>query len=165
MLNTYINKKEQIIILFIIGAVLCRLLPHLPNFTPITAIALFGGAYLSNRYLAYLLPLGIMVISDLFLGFYAISFFVYAAFIMVGFIGTKSKKPGVYSILAGSLTFFIISNFGVWLLGYPKTISGLMECYTLAIPFFRNALMGDLFYGLLLIYGFKWVETKYLKIA
>jgi len=165
MLNTYLSKKQLFIIAFMLIAILCRLLPHLPNFTPITAIALFGGLYFSNKTMAYLVPLFIMALSDLFLGFHSISIVVYAAFILVSFIGTQTKKPSVFTILISSISFFIITNFGVWLIGYPKTWTGLVECYTLAIPFFRNSLLGDFFYAGVMILGFNFVQKKYLNLA
>lgn len=165
MSATYLSKKQLFIIAFMLIAVLFRLLPHLPNFTPITAIALFGGLYFSNKTMAYLVPLVIMALSDLFLGFHSISFVVYAAFIVVSFIGTQTKKPSVFTILLSSISFFIITNFGVWLIGYPKTWSGLVECYTLALPFFRNSLLGDLFYSGVMILGFNAVRKKYLNLA
>ena len=165
MSNTYFSKKQLFIIAFMLIAVLCRVLPHLPNFSPITAIALFGGLYFSNKTMAYLVPLVIMALSDLFLGFHSISFVVYATFIVVSFIGTQTKKPSVFTILLSSISFFIITNFGVWLIGYPKTWSGLVECYTLALPFFRNSLLGDLFYSGVMILGFNAVRKKYLNLT
>ena len=86
MSNTYLSKKQIVIIAFMLVAILFRLMPHLPNFTPITAIALFGGLYFTNKSMAYLVPIFIMILSDLFLGFHSISIFVYAAFLGVSFI-------------------------------------------------------------------------------
>lgn len=157
------TKRHVIIIFFILAVVLIRLFPHLPNFTPVTAIALFGGLYISNKILAYILPLTIMGLSDLFLGFSSITFFVYFAFMVVSFIGVKSKKPSLTIVLLGSVSFFIITNFGVWLLGYPKTWTGFIECYTLALPFFRNSILGDLFYSGVLIFSFEYIQKRYLQ--
>jgi len=165
MSNSYLSKKQLIIIAFMLIAVLFRLVPHLPNFTPVTSIALFGGLYFSNKTLAYVAPLFIMVLSDLFLGFHSISIVVYAAFLFVSFIGTQSKKPSVFAILLSSLSFFVITNFGVWLISYPKSWVGLVECYTLAIPFFRNSLLGDFFYSGLMVYGFNFVQKRYLQLS
>lgn len=159
------NKKHFIIALIMVLAAFSRLIPHPPNFTPVTAIALFGGLYLSNKAMAYALPLTVMAISDLFLGFSSITFFVYFAFVVVSFIGTQSKKQNFLAILMSSISFFIITNFGVWLLGFPKTWNGLADCYTLALPFFRNALLGDFFYSGVLIIGFNFVQKKYLQEA
>ena len=159
------NKKQLVIILFIVVAAMFRLMPHFPNVTPITAMALFSGVYLTNKKLAFIIPILAMFISDLFLGFSSITLFVYAAFILVSYIGISSKKVSIKTILLSSIGFFIITNFGVWLFGYPKTLNGLMECYTLAIPFFRNSLIGDFFYAGVMYYGFEFVSNRYLKTA
>ncbi|MGB0770748.1 MAG: DUF6580 family putative transport protein [Flavobacteriaceae bacterium] len=163
MESTIINKKNLIIAIIMLAAVLTRLVPHLPNFTPVTAIALFGGLYISNKILAYALPLIIMFISDIFLGFSSITLFVYSGFMLVTLIGTLRKKPNILTIFMGSLSFFIVTNFGVWLLGYPKTWTGLVECYTLALPFFRNSLLGDFFYSGVMIIGFNFIQKHYLQ--
>ena len=159
------NKKQLVIILFIVVAAMFRLMPHFPNVTPITAMALFSGVYLTNKKLAFIIPILAMFISDLFLGFSSITLFVYAAFILVSYIGISSKKVSIKTTLLSSISFFIITNFGVWLLGYPKTFNGLIECYTLAIPFFRNSLIGDFFYAGVMYYGFEFVSNRYLKTA
>ena len=163
MESTIINKKNLIIAIIMLAAVLTRLVPHLPNFTPVTAIALFGGLYITNKILAYALPLTIMFISDIFLGFSSITLFVYIGFMLVTLIGTLRKKPNILTIFMGSLSFFIVTNFGVWLLGYPKTWTGLVECYTLALPFFRNSLLGDFFYSGVMIIGFNFIQKHYLQ--
>ncbi len=163
MESTIINKKNLIITIIMLAAVLTRLVPHLPNFTPVTAIALFGGLYISNKILAYALPLIIMFISDIFLGFSSITLFVYSGFMLVTLIGTLRKKSNILTIFMGSLSFFIVTNFGVWLLGYPKTWTGLVECYTIALPFFRNSLLGDFFYSGIMIIGFNFIQKHYLQ--
>ena len=159
------SKKQLIIITFILIAVLFRLVPHLPNVTPIAAAALFSGVFLSDKKLAFIIPLAAMAISDMFLGFTLISLFVYSALILIGFIGIYSKKMSIKTILLSSISFFIITNFGVWLIWYPKTLEGLVECYTLAIPFFRNSLIGDFVYSGILYFGYQFVANKYLKTA
>ncbi len=155
------NKKHFIIALIMVLAAFSRLIPHPPNFTPLTAIALFGGIYLSDKTLAYLMPIIIMLFSDIFLGFSSISLFVYFSFIIISYIGIKSKKPAIQNIILSSIVFFIVSNFGVWILGYPKTLEGFVRCYTLAIPFFRNSLLGDLFYSGIMILSYN-LSSKYL---
>ncbi len=138
----------------ILAAALSRLLPHPDNFTPIMAIALAGGVYLDKRF-ALVVPLTALILSDIFIGFHNTIFFVYGSFVLIGFIGLwlkahKKPLPVIGSALLSSTLFFIITNFGVWLTGggwfYPKTWQGLIECYTLAIPFFRNTIAGDLVY-------------------
>ena len=164
-MRTQLSKKQLIIITFILIAVLFRLVPHLPNVTPITAAALFSGVFLSDKKLAFIIPLAAMALSDIFLGFTLISLFVYSALIIIGLIGIFSKKMSIKTILLSSISFFIITNFGVWLIWYPKTLEGLVECYTLAIPFFRNSLIGDFVYSGILYFGYQFVANRYLKTA
>lgn len=142
-------------IMFILLAVLLRLVPHIPNFAPIGAMALFGGVYLSKKY-ALIIPLLAMILSDFFLGFSASTPFVYISFLLIGCIGLLLRKQTsvtniLLASLSGSLLFYIITNFGVWLVGnlYTHSLSGLILCYTMAIPFFRNTVLGDLFYSAL----------------
>ena len=164
-MNSSFNKKQFVILIIIVVAALMRLLPHLPNVTPVTAMALFSGVYFTDKRYAFFIPLLAMVLSDIVLGFSWITFFVYASFILVSYIGYASKKIKITTILLSSISFFIITNFGVWLLGYPKTLDGLLECYTLAIPFFRNSLIGDFFYAGGMYYGFEFISKRYLRTA
>ena len=157
------NKKILFITLFIIIAALMRLIPHPPNFVPITAIAIFAGVKFNNIKLAYAIPLSIMLISDLFIGFYSISLFVYIAFILITSYSYLIKNYSIKNILLSSVMFFIITNFGVWLMGgYPKSIEGLILCYTMAIPFFTNSIIADLLFSAILYYGFEKIEKRYL---
>ncbi len=138
--------------LIIFFAIVLRLIPHAANFAPIAAMALFGGCYLNKRY-ALVVPLIAMFISDYFLGFHNTMPFVYGSFVIAGVIGLwlKSHKT-LFNVIAAtfisSLLFFLITNFGVWFVGklYTKTFDGLIQSYFFAIPFFRNTLLGDLFY-------------------
>ncbi len=140
---------------FIVIGALLRLLSHPPNFTPIAALALFGGVYLSKRW-ALFIPVVALFFSDLLIGLYSpvLMAFVYAGFILIGLVGwwLKSHKKVSYifgSTLVSSLLFFIISNFGVWIQShstYPHNLNGLLTCYTMALPFLRNSLSGDLFF-------------------
>ena len=147
-------KRLMIVVVLILAAAFSRLIPHPPNFTPLAAMALAGGVYLDRRF-ALLVPLLALLLTDAILGFHNLMAFVYGSFLAIGFLGLwlrSHKKPVIIfgSALASSVLFFIVTNFGVWATGgatlYPKTLDGLMECYTLAIPFFRNTLFGDLVY-------------------
>ena len=146
------NIKNISILLVILVATLSRFIPHPPNFTPIIAIGLFSGFYLKdNKKMALLLPLFIMIISDIFLGFYLISIFVYLSLGVIVFLGSKIPNKNKFTTLfpvtlGSSLLFFIISNFGVFLIGYPDNISGFIACYTMALPFFYTSILGDLFF-------------------
>ena len=147
--SSFKNFIGPLLVIFI--AVLMRLLPHLPNFTPIAAMALFGGVYLNKKY-AFVIPFLAMFISDIFLGFHSAMPYVYGSFILTGIIGLwlkkhKSAKNIICSSLISSILFFLITNFGVWAGGwYPKTLSGLMQSYMMGIPFFKNTVLGDLCY-------------------
>jgi len=158
-------KKLNFIIILIGIAILSRLIPHPPNFTPITAIALFSTIHFKNKILTYLIPIIGLFISDLILGLSIVNLFVYLSFIAISFIGFKFQKINNYSILLSSTTFFIVSNFGVWILGYPKTIEGLILCYYMALPFFVYTIMGDLFYSYAMKYGLRYALNKKIVIA
>lgn len=159
------KQKENLIILFILISVWFRLIPHLPNFTPVTSLALFSGLMLKRKWLSISIPLVAMMLSDLVLGFSSISIWVYLGFVLVTIIGWFLNKMNIKSILLSSLIFFIISNFGVWMLDYSHTFEGLIMCYTLAIPFFGYSIMGDLFWGYTFKYSYKLLESKILKTA
>lgn len=145
-----------------------RLVPHPPNFTPIGAIALFGGAHLASRRAAYLVPLAAMALSDLFLGLHWGMPVVYLAFALTVAVGRRlGPDPGAAPVaagtLAGSLLFFLVTNLGVWAFGttYPKTLAGLAACFTAAIPFFQNTLAGNAFWGLALFGGFALLRMRW----
>ena len=152
-------------------ATLVRLLPHPPNFSPIAAMALFGGAYFSKKY-ALIIPLVVLFISDIFLGFHSTIPFVYGSFLITGLIGLWLKKHRDFkSILTGtilsSVLFFIITNFGVWLVGslYQKNITGLIQSYVMAIPFFRYSLIGDFFYTGIFFGSYQAIFSEKFELA
>ena len=155
------NKRNITILSMIVLAVITRLLPHPPNVAPITAIALFGGCNIKDKNLALALPLVCMFITDLFLGFHVIMPFVYISFMCISYIGISSKKINNGTILGSSLLFFLVTNLGVWYLGYPNTLAGLVSCYTLALPFFVNTIIGDLFFTHSLSYSFGKLKERY----
>ncbi len=146
-------------VILILGAASARLLPHPPNVTPVMALALAGGIYLDRR-ISLIVPVAAMVLSDTVLGFHAMMVWVYSAIALTVFIGTVvAKRKSIGSIvlgsLVGSLAFFLITNAAVWFHGngtvYPMTLEGLALCYTAAIPFYRNSLLGDLMFTGLLV--------------
>ena len=157
---TNILKKEIFPISLILILAFARLIPHPPNFTPIIAVALISGYFFKNINLSLLILLVAMLLSDLFIGFYENMIFVYASLLLITFVFHKISKKINYKNLfiycfAGSLIFFIFSNFGVWALGspgvldvaYERNISGLVECYILAIPFFGNTFLSTLIFA------------------
>ncbi len=163
-----ISPKILIISVIVLFAALMRLVPHYPNFTPVAAIALFAGAHFGKRWLAYLVPLAALFISDLFLGFHNMMIPVYLGFVLIVLLGTLMRNnirvPYVIGgSLAGSLLFFLITNFAVWAFTpyYPNTLQGLISSYTMAIPFFHASILGDLFYNALFFGGFYFVQQYY----
>lgn len=149
----------------IAGAAALRLVPHPPNFSPIDAMALFSGAYLGRRWLAFAAPLAAMLISDSVLGFYSGFWMTYLAIALVVLLGSVVlKRVSALRVggaaIASSVLFFLISNFGTWALSgmYELNATGLAACYIAAIPFFQNTLAGDLFYSGVLFGGFALAE-------
>ena len=137
-----------------------RLMPHPPNFTPIIAVAIISSYFFKNIYLSCAILLISMLLADAFIGFYSNMFFVYFSLLLILFIFHRiSEKMNFKNLFIcgfiGSLIFFIISNFGVWVLGspgvldllYEKNLNGLVECYILAIPFFGNTFLSTLVFS------------------
>lgn len=163
-----LKPRFLVVLAIILAAAASRLIPHPPNLTSVTAVALFGGAYLADKRLAFLVPLSALFISDLVLGFYSHMEIVYLSFALIVCIGLwlqAHMKPAYIlgAALASSVLFFVTTNFGVWAFEplYPKTVEGLIACYTAAIPFFQNTLQGDLFYTVLLFGGFALLERGF----
>ena len=153
-------NKNVFVVSLIFFAILSRFLPHPPNFTPIAAIALLSSKGFTNRWVVFLIPIVSLFISDLFIGLHATIPFVYISFILIALLGMYVKKINTVSLLLSSTIFFLVSNFGVWLLYYPISTEGLVQCYTMALPFFLNTVLGDLVYGALLIYPFYALQRR-----
>jgi len=173
-----LNTRFFTIVGITLSAAAMRLVPHPPNITPIAAMALFGGVYFASKKTALLVPLAAMYLSDLALGLFVYDFgwfhgfmpFVYASFVVtvcLGFLVRRRLTPLTVggAALMASVLFFIVTNFGVWLVSnlYPKTLAGLAGCYVAAVPFFRNSLAGDALYALLFFGGFA-LAQRYLPV-
>ena len=143
-----------IIALFIFGLVV-RLIPHVPNFTPILAISLFAGAYLNKKY-AIWFPITLYIISELIIGINSVVLFTGGSILLITLLGWKlrnrvSFKNNLIFASVSAILFFIVTNFGVWVIGwYPPTLAGLIQCYIAGIPFFRMTLIATLSYVTLL---------------
>jgi len=162
----------------IVVAALSRLLPHPPNFSPVEAIGLFGGAYFASRAWAVVVPLLAMLLSDVALatlnggayaswfgnGGIALVYLAVALCAVLGF-GLRGKVGGArvlgYAVL-GSVLFFAISNFGAWLFEpmYPKTAAGLLAAYVAGVPFFQSTVLGTMAYSALLFGGFSLLRAR-----
>lgn len=167
-----LTPKFWILTLMIFAAAFVRLLPHPPNFAPIAAMALFGGAYFNKKWAAFLVPLAAMFITDLMLGFHETIWAVYLSFaliVVIGMIMLKEKKVGniFFASVISSVSFFIITNFGIWISTgyYEKTGAGLAACYIAAIPFFHQTLLSDLFFVGVLFGLYQLAKVKYPALA
>jgi hypothetical protein len=172
------NKRLMVLTGIVMAAAIARLVPHPPNMTPIAAMALFGGALLPNRRLAYALPLAAMLLSDIVLGLtlYGKAMLASQPIVYACLLGTVTMgklirdRRSVLNVatvtLASSLMFFGVTNLAVWAAGslYPRTLVGLILCYAAAIPFFRNSLIGDMAYASALFGGFALLEKVVISL-
>jgi len=152
--------------LILIGVIL-RFVPHAANFTPVAAIALFGGAYLNKRY-ALIVPLALMIVSDIFIGMHNVVAFTWGAFVLTAIIGMRIKDRknagSVFAVsLISSFLFYVVTNFGVWAMGwYPRTLSGLINCYWMGLPFLRNFTLATVIYSAV-FFGLYEFAARYIR--
>ena len=174
------NIPYVVIISLILVASFSRIIPHIPNFTPIGAIALFGGAYLKNKYHAFLIPIASLWLSDLVLNNFIYSYYSdftwfypgfiwqYASFILIIIIGylflKKLNFKNVFvTTIGSSLLFFIVTNLGVWMSGtmYTLDLNGLIACYVMALPFYKGTLLGFVTYSAFLFGALEFSKNKF----
>lgn len=168
----------------ILLAAFSRIIPHMPNFSPLGAIGLFGAAYFTKKWQAFLIPIAATWLSDLFINnviygqyyprftwFYEGFYWQYGSYLLITLAGLAiMKKVSPQRIIAGALCssaiFFLISNFGCWP-AYPQTPEGLMACYAAGLPFLKGTLLGDLFYSVLLFGTFAFAQNRFpvLRVA
>lgn len=157
----------------LLAAVAVRLLPHIPNFTPLGAFALFVGVFVAKKYWWGLsLPLFAMFLSDLFIGFYDFKLMVvvYGSFLVYTGLGMLvSKRKSIAAVFLGSIggavAFYLTTNFAVWAFSswYPHTVSGLLLSYTLALPFFKYTILGDLFFTSVLFGVYEFAQVAFFS--
>ena len=142
-----------------------RLLPHPWNFTPLVAMGLYAGAKSGKLRMGVLATLGAVAASDLILGFTRDIWWLYPAFLIPVLVGRLVRRSeNVASIAAGglisSLAFFLVTNFMTWATRglYPHTPAGLAACFAAGIPFYRNQLLGDVFYVVALFGGHAMIQ-------
>lgn len=166
------RPRFVVLVGLIFATAAARLVPHLPNFSPIAAFALFGGAQFAQKRVAFVVPLVALFLSDLVRGSFSGMFAVYASFALIVGIGFWVRRhqrilPIAAAAFASSVVFFVITNFAVWAQGawYPLTAAGLGACYVAAIPFFQNTVAGDLFYTAVLFGGLALAEKRWPVLA
>jgi hypothetical protein len=155
-----VDSDKKILALMIgLGAV-ARVVPHPWNFTPMIALGLYAGAKSQRLWIGAAATMLALILSDAYLGFSRDAFFVYPAFLIPVLLGRwVHRSEGVATIAAGalfsSLSFFLITNGGVWAIGslYPHTMAGLTACLAAGVPFYRNQLLGDAIWTVALFGG------------
>jgi hypothetical protein len=165
----------------IILAALSRMIPHMPNFTPLAAIGLFGAAYFSKKWQAFLIPIAATLVSDLFINtivyrnFYQSFTLInngflwqygsYFLIILTGFfIFNKVTTARVITgALSSAVIFYLVSNFGSFVISpaYPSNLGGLISCYIAGIPFIGGTILGNLFYSGVLFCSFAFLEQRF----
>lgn len=168
------NKNTWLLISIVLLAI-SRIIPHLPNFTPVLAVALFTGATFENKKLGTFYLLMSLFLSDVLLqiiygyGFHSLMIPIYALILFINVLGTRLqnrisyKNVGLYSFL-GSTVFFIFSNLFVFIQGgYSYTIDGFINCYFMALPFYGYQLLGDAFYNFLIFGLYILIFQNYLR--
>jgi len=180
--NQYFNffdmkNKTTLIVLLALAAVLsavARLVPHPSNFVPLGALALVSGAYIRSRW-GLVLPLVVMVATDTLIGWHNIVFFTWGCYLLMTMMGwwIREKKSFwriLSAALGGSFLFFVVTNAAVWAFTplYAKTVTGLVQCYYLALPFFRNTVASDLIFSAIFFGAFEvvlsWVAQRREKL-
>jgi hypothetical protein len=179
-MNKTIQLRFPILILLIFGCAFSRVIPHLNNFSPLSAMALFGAAYFAKKWQGLLIPLLATWMSDLFINnviyaryypeftwFYSGFYWQYGSYILIAILGFFIlKKVTMLRIIAGALSattlFFLISNFGCWLANpiYSQNISGLISCYVAGLPFLKGTLLGDLVSSSVLFGSFAMMQSQ-----
>ncbi len=176
-----VPKKIAYVIFIIILGIFYRLIPHPPNFSPIYSISVFSSFLpieINNnkilKYFSFLIPIGILFITDLILGIHKTMVFNYIAFLSISFFSyfvfnrynrVSKTKLGIILSLISSIWFFIVSNFGVWMLSgmYLKDINGLVLCYINAIPFLANSIISSIVFSVLIFYSYELIVKSFLK--
>jgi hypothetical protein len=176
MNSNNLTTRFWIVTIMILAAAFTRLIPHPPNFTAVGAIALFGGAYFSEKKFAFLVPMTAMLLSDMIIGFHNGMLLVYVSFVIIVGIGIMlSRKIQFKNVVAASLVssviFFVLTNFQMWVQSplYAKNVTGLIACYVAAIPFFHHTVIGDLsfvgvLFGLFAAIQFKFPSLVKIKV-
>jgi hypothetical protein len=160
--------RNLLIVAMILFAGVIRIIPHPWNLTPVGAMALFSGAAIRNRLMAFAVPLLALLAGDLFIGFHILMPVVYASFLLSIMIGwwlrERRTAPRIGgAVLVAAIQFFLITNFGVWMLlnFYSKTLAGLAACYIAGLPLFWNTLAGDALFSALLFGALFLAERTY----
>ncbi|HOZ83942.1 MAG TPA: hypothetical protein PK191_00540 [Niabella sp.] len=178
------NIRFGLLVAMIVLAAFSRIIPHMPNFSPLSAIGLFGAAHFQKKWQAFLIPIAATWLSDLFINniiyaqyyseftwFYQGFYWQYGSYLLItllGFVLLRKISIGRIFMVASVSTviFFLISNFGCWIgsATYPQNFSGLLACYTAGIPFLKGTFLGDLCYSIVLFGSFAIAQKQFSVI-
>jgi hypothetical protein len=181
MTEQKINLRFSLLTALILLCAFSRIIPHIPNFSPLGAIGLFGAAHFSKKWQAFLIPIAATWLSDLFINnviyaqyypkftwFYEGFYWQYGSYLIITLTGLGIlNKINIPKVLTGTLAstaiFFLVSNFGCWIgsTTYPQNFGGLITCYAAGIPFLKGTLLGDLFYSGVLFGTFALAQYKF----
>ncbi len=181
MQNEKINLRFTLLVAMILLAAFSRIVPHMPNFSPLGAIGLFGAAHFQKRWQAFLIPIAATWLSDLFINnviyaryypsftwFYDGFYWMYGTYALIVLAGIFIfRKVTVQRVIAGSLAstaiFFLVTNFICWPGSkvYSQDLKGLMDCYIAGLPFLKGTFLGDLFYSAVLFGGFALAQKRF----
>jgi hypothetical protein len=176
-----IYLRYSVLCTMILLAALSRIIPHMPNFSPLGAIGLLGAAYFSEKWEAFLIPISATWLSDLFINnvvyaqyypqftwFYQGFCWQYGGYLLITLagifiFGKINLQRVAIGALASTAIFFLVSNFGCWIgsTTYPQNLGGLMTCYAAGIPFLKGTLFGDLFYSGVLFGAFALAQKQF----
>jgi hypothetical protein len=187
MTEQKINLRFSLLTALILLCAFSRIIPHIPNYSPLGAIGLFGAAHFSKKWQAFLIPIAATWLSDLFINnviyaqyypkftwFYEGFYWQYGSYLIITLTGLGIlNKINIPKVLTGTLAstaiFFLVSNFGCWIgsTTYPQNFGGLITCYAAGIPFLKGTLLGDLFYSGVLFGTFALAQYKFpvLRLA
>ena len=181
-MKSIFNPRTGVLVIMIISAGAWRLLASgahffLSEYTPIGAMALFGGCYFSDKWKAYLVPLLTLWLTDIVLNytlytheltlFYPGFAWTYGSFALMVLLGTFMRKVNIQNVLlmgiSAALIHWVVSDIGVWMGGtlYSKNAAGFVECYVAAIPFLKNMVMSNIIFGGIMFGAFEWAKYKF----
>jgi hypothetical protein len=182
--SSKIDLRFSVVVGLIVVAAFSRMIPHMYNFSPLGAIGLFGAAYFSKRWQAFIIPLAAIWLSDLFISnviygqthtnfvwFYDGFYWQYGSYILITLAGFFIfSKVSIQRIIAGSLlstaVFFLVTNFGCFPgnPAYSQDLSGLVTCFAAGLPFIKGTFLGDLFYSGLLFGSFAILQQRFTEL-
>ena len=159
--------KLSLIVFAVILAGASRFVSDIPNFSPMLSIALFSGYMFRNRTIAFLIPLSAHFLSDIYFGFHSDMLAVYFSFSLIIALGYLNQEKytltkSIVNSFIGTIIFFLVTNFSVWLTSgfYSQNFAGLINSYTLAIPFYKNTLLSAMIYSTILFASYE-LFSKY----